>query len=185
LGQIPETPYHRGQIDEETIPLVPGLLKLHDFGLFTIGSQPYDHEVDKNGNKLREWQQKPCISFIVSGKDVSYLEFFKKLKERADIVVAAQELCPFRIVDGSHGLHNVTRVRTADNNEDLEIAQWKCYGGVCSNNDMSFLVSKYFPAMEQGKPAFFDVAVSEWGVQLDVLDVIEEVVSGLDRPLMS
>jgi hypothetical protein len=38
---------------------------------------------------------------------------------------------------------------------------------------------------EQGKPVLFDVAVSEWGVQLDVLDVIEEVVSGLDRPLMS
>ena len=79
----------------------------------------------------------------------------------------------------------MTRVRTADNNKDLEIAQWKCYGGVCSNNDRSFLVSKYFPAMEQGKPVFFDVAVSEWGVQLDVLDVIEEVVSDLDRPLMS
>jgi len=97
----------------------------------------------------------------VSGKDVSYLEFFKKLKERADIVVAAQELCPFRIVDSSHSLHNVTHVRTADNNKDLEIAQWKCYGGVCSNNDRSFLVSKYFPAIEQGKPVFFNVAVSE------------------------
>ncbi|PVH69952.1 hypothetical protein DL98DRAFT_598235 [Cadophora sp. DSE1049] len=36
----------------------------------------------------------------MSGKDVPYLEFFKKLKERADIVVAAQELCPFLIVDG-------------------------------------------------------------------------------------
>ena len=56
LGQIPETLYYCGQIDEETIPLVPGLLKLHDFGLFTIGSQPYDHEINKNGNKLREWQ---------------------------------------------------------------------------------------------------------------------------------
>jgi len=38
--------------------------------------------------------------------------------------------------------------------------------------------------MEQGRPVFFDVAVSEWGVRLDVLGVIEEVVSGLDRPLM-
>jgi hypothetical protein len=119
------------------------------------------------------------------GKDVPYLEFFKKLKERADIVVAAQELCPFRIVDGSYGLHNVTRVRTADNNKDLEITEWKCHGSVCSNNDKLYLVSEYFPAMVQGKPVFFDVAVSEWGVQLDVLDVIGEVISGLDRPLMS
>ena len=117
--------------------------------------------------------------------NVPYLEIFKKLKEKADIVVAAQELCPFRIVDGSHDLHNVTRVRAADNDKDLEITEWKCQGSVCSNNDKSYLVSVFFPAMEQGKPVFFDVAVSEWGVQLDVLEVIEGVVSSLDRPLMS
>ena len=57
----------------------------------------------------------------------------------------------------------MTRVRTADDNKDLEIAEWKCYGSVCSNNDKSFLVSKYFPAVEQGKPAFFDVAVADCG----------------------
>lgn len=37
--------------------------------------------------------------------------------------------------------------------------------------------------MEQGMPVFFDVAVTEW--VLDVLEVIEEVISGFDRPLMS
>jgi len=35
------------------------------------------------------------------------------------------------------------------------------YGSVCSNNDRSSLVLKYFPAMEQGKPIFFNVAISE------------------------
>jgi hypothetical protein len=34
--------------------------------------------------------------------------------------------------------------------------------------------------MEQGKPVFFDVSVSEWEVQLDILDVIKEVISGFD-----
>jgi hypothetical protein len=65
----------------------------------------------------------PLFSFIMSGKDIPYLEFFKKLKERADIVVAAQVFCPFRTVDSSHGLYNVTRVRTADNDKDLETAE--------------------------------------------------------------
>jgi hypothetical protein len=114
-----------------------------------------NHPFDKNGNKLREWQQKPFISFIVSGKDVSYLEFFKKLKERTDIIVAVQELCLFRIVDGSHSPYNVTRIYTADNNKNLEIVEWKCYRSVYSNNNKLFLISKF-------------------------LDVIEEVVSGLD-----
>jgi hypothetical protein len=59
----------------------------------------------------------------MSSKDVLYLEFFKKLKKRADIIIAAQELCPFWIVNSSHSLYNVTRVRTTDNNKDLEIAQ--------------------------------------------------------------
>lgn len=59
----------------------------------------------------------------MSGKDVLYLDFFKKLKEKADIIVTAQELCPFRIVDSSYSLYNVTRVRTANNNKDLKIAE--------------------------------------------------------------
>ncbi|KAH7418732.1 hypothetical protein BKA64DRAFT_763361 [Cadophora sp. MPI-SDFR-AT-0126] len=165
LGQIPETPYHHGQIFEETIPLVPGLLKLHDFGLFTIDSQPSGCGVDK--------------------RDIAYLEFFEKLKERADIVVHAQELCPFRIVEGSHDRHVVTRERKANNKKDLETTEWKPLGSVCSNRSMAFLVSKYFPAMKQDKPVYFDVAAYRWGVQLDVLKVIEEVMIGLGWPLIS
>jgi hypothetical protein len=85
-----------------------------------------------------------CKLYYV-GKDVPYLEFFRKLKDRADIVVAAQELCLFRIVDGSNGLHNVTRIRTADNDKDLEITEWKRQARVCSNNDKSYLLSENFP----------------------------------------
>jgi hypothetical protein len=91
----------------------------------------------------------------VSGKDVSYLEFFKKLKERTDIIVAVQELCLFRIVDGSHSPYNVTRIYTADNNKNLEIVEWKCYRSVYFNNNKLFLILKF-------------------------LDVIKEVISGLD-----
>lgn len=43
LGKIPETPYHCGPIEDETRPLVNGLLKLHDFHLLTDNSQPYEH----------------------------------------------------------------------------------------------------------------------------------------------
>lgn len=104
---------------------------------------------------------KPFVSFIILGKDILYLGFFKQLKERADIVVAAYELCPFRIVDGSHDLHNVTRVRTANNNKNRKIAKWKCYESVCFNNNKSLLVSKYFSTIKKGKLVSFNIIVSK------------------------
>lgn len=45
------------------------------------------------------------VSFIVSAKKFPYFEFFKRLKERTDVIVAAQELCPLRILDSSHSGH--------------------------------------------------------------------------------
>jgi hypothetical protein len=47
------------------------------------GESFYDHEVNKNGKKLREWQQMPYVSFIMSDKDVSYLEYYRFKNEVA------------------------------------------------------------------------------------------------------
>jgi hypothetical protein len=54
------------------------------------------------------------------GQDTLYLEFFEKLRERADIVVFAAELCLYRVVDGSYSTHVAIRVRTTNTKEDLE-----------------------------------------------------------------
>jgi hypothetical protein len=175
LGQIPETPYYRGEIFEETNPLIPGLLKLQDFGLFTISSQPYEHEVFEKEGKWIEVQQKPYVSFLLPTKGAPYLELFKRLKDRANVAVSAQELCPSRVVDGSHDTHEVTRSREADTDKGLETAEWMCDIAVGGESDMSFVVPEIFPAMEPVKPVWFDVAVNEWGVQLDLLALIEEV----------
>jgi hypothetical protein len=184
-GQIPKTPYHGGPIDEETIPLLPGLLKLHDFGLFTICSQPYEQDVYESGKKWSEYQQRPFISFIMPGKDGLSLEFFKRLKERAaDVVVSAQELCPFKIVHGSHDLHAVSRKRIADTVKDLETAEWKAFTGVCSaymlDTDLYCV-----DVMKSVKPVLFDIAASEWGVPLGLLGVIEGVAIDCGLPRMS
>jgi hypothetical protein len=108
-------------------------------------------------------------------KDGLSLEFFKRLKERADVVVFAEELCPFKIVDDSHDLHVVSRRRIADKVKDLETAEWgEDFTSVCSGADMS--TDLYLPdAMKSVKPVFFNVAASEWSVPLGLLGVIEGV----------
>ncbi|KAK0514279.1 hypothetical protein JMJ35_002896 [Cladonia borealis] len=51
LSEIPCTPYHLGPLDDETIPLMKSLLKLHDLRLLTDSSQPYEHQYGRRGKK--------------------------------------------------------------------------------------------------------------------------------------
>lgn len=182
LGHIPETPFHCGPIDEETIPLVPGLLELHKFGLFTIGSQPYEQVINESTKGYDECQQRPYVAFIITGKDGLYLDFFNKLKERAD--VSSVELCPFKILDGSPDSHVVSRNRTASTVKDLETAEWgKDSTTVRSSEDVSAELD--LPdAMKSVQPVLFNVVASEWGVQLDLLRVIKEVAIDCGLPRM-
>ena len=110
------------------------------------------------------------------------MDFFERLKERADIVVSAEELCPFTIVNGSHDPHDVSRKRNSDTEKDLEDAEWKAGVGVCLGADPSEFVLDRFAVMKLVKPVWFDVAAREWGVQLDLLRVIEEVAIGCGLP---
>jgi hypothetical protein len=139
-----------------------------------VDSRPYEHNVYKSGEEWTEGQQQPFVSFIMPDKDGPSLEFFQRLKERADVVVFAIELLPFKMVDGSHGPHVVSRRRIADTVEDLETAEWKDVTIVCSGADTPTKLN--LPdAMKLVKPVFFDVAASKWGVKLDLLGVIEKV----------
>jgi len=79
LGEIPETPYHGGPIDPETIPLVESLLKLHDFQLVADSSQPYEHSAFKLGEEWIERQQRPFVSFIMPREHGR--SFFEMLKQ--------------------------------------------------------------------------------------------------------
>ncbi len=117
-------------------------------------------------------------------KDVPYLEFFKRLKGIADIVVSAKRLRPFKALDASPDPHAVTRARMAYTEKDLRIAESKVYTGVCSGADMSEHLLECLGAMKLVEPVLFNVAASEWGVQLDPLSIIEEAAIDCDLPWM-
>lgn len=68
------TPYYAGPIHDETLPLVPGLLGLHDFGFLPFSSQPAGidgpREVDCPCCNKKEWyvaKQRPFLSFLAPG----------------------------------------------------------------------------------------------------------------------
>ena len=170
----------------ETIPLVEGLLKLHDFQLLTDGSQPYEHErTFEEDGKWTEYQQRPFVTFTMPGQDSHGLEFFKRLQKRSEIVVRASEIHPFRELQPSHEEVAVTRKRVAKATEDLEAGTWRGLTWVLNPIDVSEDDFYCLDAMKRSKPLFFQVAAKEWGVRLDLLSIILDVAVECDLPRVS
>ena len=69
-GTMGFTPYYAGPIDKETRSMVPSLLRLHDYGFFTVSSQP--------SSKV-ELEKRPCLCCeemtYHSGKQRAFLSF--------------------------------------------------------------------------------------------------------------
>jgi hypothetical protein len=178
-----------GPINDETIPLVEGLLKLHDFQLLTDCSQPYEHDRPFiHGKKWVEYQQRPYVCFAMPGDDGRFLEFFAMLRNRPEIVVHASELHPCRVLPDSHEEVVVSRGRIATTAEGLETAAWTVYMTcLCEVNEgFGFYGLGYYDldAMKRSSAILFQVAASGWEA-LDLLGLIEEVAIECDLPRIS
>ncbi|KAF2229456.1 hypothetical protein EV356DRAFT_521087 [Viridothelium virens] len=70
-GDINYTPYHLGPLDPETEPLVPDLLKLHEYGVLTITGQPADYQflrrTRSSGSYFVQFEQRAVIEFLIPG----------------------------------------------------------------------------------------------------------------------
>ncbi|KAI6831416.1 hypothetical protein KC340_g11711 [Hortaea werneckii] len=75
-GESKRSCYHRGPIFNETIALVPGLLRLHDYGMLTMESQPGTAPTPTtvtcpccSDERWVEIQQRPYLMFILPYHD--------------------------------------------------------------------------------------------------------------------
>jgi hypothetical protein len=64
-GGLPSCPSHRGPIDEETEPLVPRLVEMHDYGFLTTNSQPSCADTIQG----RRMESRGYVDFLIPQKD--------------------------------------------------------------------------------------------------------------------
>src|ERR1700761_7066180 len=64
-GSLSTSPTYCGPIDEETLPLVSGLLQMHDYGFLTTNSQPSAAENFQG----RQWESRGYVQFLVPTED--------------------------------------------------------------------------------------------------------------------
>ncbi|KAL8886389.1 MAG: hypothetical protein Q9215_005902 [Flavoplaca cf. flavocitrina] len=72
-GELPCNIGYYGPLDAETKNLVPGLLRLHQYGFLTHESQPFEpvkrQQKHQNGGWWQEWRQRPYLSFLAPQQD--------------------------------------------------------------------------------------------------------------------
>lgn len=160
-----------------------GLLKLHEFGLITDNSQPYQHKgAFKLGKKVAEYQQRPYVSFMMPSSDRS-LKFFAMLRNRPEIVVQACEIHPYNALPNSHEQVLISRECIAKEVKDLKTTKWQDYTRTFSSQITD---EDYYclDVVKRSRPLLFDVAASEWEVSLDLLGLIKEVAVECGLPRM-
>jgi hypothetical protein len=81
-GEVKETEYHAGPVDEETLPHVKILYEINKHGLLTVCSQP--GFLMKNGTR-----QKPFIDFYC---DKEWIDIFHKLEQNNYQMIATDNL---------------------------------------------------------------------------------------------
>jgi hypothetical protein len=62
-GQLLQSPYHLGPIDEETVPLLPKLTQLNRLGFLTVNSQPARNDV-KFVQRTQTWSATRQLAFL-------------------------------------------------------------------------------------------------------------------------
>lgn len=183
-GMSHVTPYHVGPIDPETIPLVPGLLKLHKLRIFTVSSQPFEQtDGDHNGEEYYDHWQKPFLELVMAGNDQP-VKLFKKLREYPGLAVYAATLFPYEVIPGStQGMTVVTKYRNSSTVKDLQNKDWFEYSTVHSYDpsDEDLFELK---AMRKAEPWVISVAVTEWERDVDLIATVEHAAKECGiRPL--
>ena len=87
-GEDVQTPYHDGPLCEETIELIPGLLRLHEYRLLTVCSQPMELKVlwDKESHMWIESKQVPFVEFLIPYEGETTKAFISNLIKDSQLI---------------------------------------------------------------------------------------------------
>ena len=202
-GETRSTVYHCAPVYSETLPLVKGLLRLHDFGILTFEGQPQLQEkpelVEDDDGKTFWYgrKQRAYLSFLLPRlggpiSSASLQTFCDLLLQHPSIVT--------QIVDDSIGRtprsasanirsntaeerYPLTLERTASTADELQQAEFEVFTGIPGWIEEAEWPSFGCNAIDRAWPLEFTVAAREWDEPLDLEALVESlaVASGMGR----
>lgn len=130
-GKSISTPYYPGPLDTETTELIPGLLRLHDYGLLTTGSQPACsgkeppiRDIDKLWYQYKQW---PFVDFVLLYEGEATEKFFSDLINNHTLItqiIDYRSRQPALFPGSFDGSFTFTYVRRAEFPDELSNMAW-------------------------------------------------------------
>jgi len=126
-GEITETIYSCGPVEEETLPLLPSLIKLNELGFITLDSQPGTFTKDIFNDEYFIEEQKPYLEGFCRYKDLTRIEeclkklpvYYRINTYHTDPVLLSQTFPKFP--------YNLTRDKAHHDPKQLRTESWRHY----------------------------------------------------------
>lgn len=199
LGRLPCTPYHNGAIDSETTPLLKGLLRLHDYGLLTVESQPskytephfrpaFDRRYSSAG--WYEFRQRAFVEFLMPTDGSIPLEqvrhFCLSLAEYPDIharigaglsyiIKYDDSSSPQATWKASQPLSDERWVSSSSRKRDLRSIPWKTYTSAPKKTNEEYWLDFLPELVTLTRPLVIMVFLKSWEINLDLEALIQEL----------
>ena len=197
-------PLMAGSIQPETFPLVPGLLRLHDYGIMTLESQPHDdggpivdHDYDDWSLKWRQRVQRAWLSFLIprtqnqlplSNIDAFCEAILAHPRIMTRIVGVAPSSTEAPIVSQNidsideNGYCRISDVRMACTERELRNTAYELETVIppwekdCPEGRWPVdWIDGDWPAVEATRPLEIDIVARDWDDDLDLQALVEQV----------
>ena len=180
--------YHWGPLDPESGALVSGLFSLHDYGLLTYESQPFEIKpqfIERGGGWWSQRRQRPYLSFLLPQNDRipknSIENFCTFLLAHPKIVtIINQRGKPFRTSMLDH--HIVTKERVALSIKELYAEPFDPFS-IVPREEKDESYEWGVEAIIRARCLDIQVASRSWDENVDLMNLVEGVAeaAGIGR----
>jgi len=154
------------------------ILQLYEIGILPYSAQPYRQSTEWYANEACEIWQKPFVSLVVT-KDSNAHKLLQRLKQEAAFAVYEISLLPYKVLSDP-GKLVVAQRRSASSVRALQDAVWETEMTISARDPSKedFFSLDFF---RHNETRIIDVAVTSWGVKLDLLELIVCVCRGFNK----
>lgn len=173
--------HHLGPLDPESKGLVAGLLEVHDYGMLTHNSQPFERLrpeiMQQGGGFWAQARQRPYLSFLIPQRD----RIPKKSADKFCDLLMAHPKIVTRITEAGKPMrtnleesHAVSVERAALTIKELYAEPWS---GVTHLHPWDIIEHQdwHVEAITRAEPLDVAIAARSWGEDVDLIALVKDV----------
>jgi hypothetical protein len=151
-GENVMTPYHFDSVDEETLPLLGGLIRINQAGFLSVEGQPARRDRGRGGwgYGASNYTDTHQVSYIVGFVPETVAERLARFLRRQPVYFDMYKIKPFSMMASNYpkNSYTLTRIRSTARLKDLSRVPWLQYTNHRPYPGPTELVESFLPSAE-------------------------------------